>query len=60
MKKAYQKPAMQTINVAPSTILAASDIKMGIENNNDNQTVSTETDLWSNRRTDSPIWGNEE
>lgn len=57
MKKIYQKPSATQYTIIASNVLASSPSVNIV--NDDSKTVSTETDLWSNKREQGhPIWDN--
>lgn len=57
MKKEYQKPSATLYNMVASNMLASSPSVNIV--NDDSKTISTETDLWSNKRDQGhPIWDN--
>lgn len=57
MKKIYQKPCAIQYSITATNMLASSPTVNIV--NDDDKTVETETDLWSNKREQGhPIWDN--
>ena len=60
-KKTYTTPTSNVVAFASEKALLSLSNETNVVISNDNdKTVSESADLWSNKRSDSPIWGSEE
>lgn len=58
-KKVYIRPAANAVMIATESAFLTGSVKMNVVND-DNKTVDNNSDLWSNKQSNSPIWGNED
>lgn len=58
-KKTYIQPTTNAVMMSSESVLLSGSIEMNVVND-DSQTVDTSSDLWSNKQSNSPIWGNED